>query len=144
MEPRWRILRAIGRWTGGTLLIVGPASAYVAHKYRPRASFDKEFHENSVSWHCNYRRMLYTTLDVQSFNIRDIKHILHLCPIHLVYDLQYTLDRQPNNPVEKLLLQFARQFSVLTTANLMHWLLKSTQRVDMVEIDKLHRYIDNE
>lgn len=60
------------------------------------------------------------------------------------FDLQYTLDRQPTNPVEKLLLQFARQFSVLTTANLLHYLLKSTQRVDMVEIDKLHRYIDNE
>jgi len=58
--------------------------------------------------------------------------------------LQFTIERQPTNAVEQFLYACARQFAVVLTSNAMYHLLKSTQRVDMDDIEKLHRYIDNE
>jgi hypothetical protein len=58
--------------------------------------------------------------------------------------LQFTIERQPTNAVEQFLYACARQFAVVLTSNVMYHLLKGTQRVDMDDIEKLHRYIDNE
>jgi hypothetical protein len=100
--PFFRLRRLLGIAAKTGMLLV-PASFYVAHKYRPRSSLDKDFHEGL-----------------------------------------FEIEKAPTNPVEKFLYGVARQVAVLTTANFFYYLLHGTQRVDMVDIDKLHKFIDNE
>ena len=40
--------RYIKRIIGGTILVLFPTSTYVVYKYRPRASFDIDYHESLV------------------------------------------------------------------------------------------------
>jgi hypothetical protein len=41
----WRVIR---RTAAGTALVLVPSCSYVAYKYRPRASFDIDYHESLV------------------------------------------------------------------------------------------------
>ena len=103
MDPPFHRLRRLLSLLGRGTAVVVPASFYVAYKYRPRSSLDKDFHEGL-----------------------------------------FEIEKAPTNPVEKFLYGVARQVAVVLTANFFYYVLHSTQRVDLVEIEKLHRFIDNE